>query len=152
MSQNLTHEQARELIERCGAPVPEWLESPKQRLSKFGNVKKEIDGITFDSTLEADAYQIIKQWERAGEIVELKLQPEFTLQESFKDPFGKTHRAIKYRADFSFRRVGDLLRTVVDAKGMLTKEFRTKEKMFRERYPHKLEIWTRQTIKELRRG
>ena len=152
MSANLTHDEARTLLENAGAPIPEWLESPKQRLAKFGNVKKCIDGITFDSALEADAYQIIKQWERAGIITELKLQPEFTLQESFKDQFGKTHRAIKYRADFSFRRVGELLRTVVDAKGILTKEFRTKEKLFRERYPHKLEIWTRQTIKELRRG
>lgn len=148
----MTHEEARILLSNAGAPIPEWLESPKQRLSKFKNIKKTIDGITFDSTLEADAYQIIKQWERAGTIVELKLQPEFTLQESFRDPSGKLHRSIKYRADFSFRHIADLLRTVVDAKGLRTKEFALKEKMFHERYPHKLEIWDRSRLRELSRG
>ena len=40
----------------------------------------------------------------AGEITELKLQPQFTLQEAYTTPEGKRVQAIRYQADFSYKR------------------------------------------------
>ncbi|EQA5494605.1 DUF1064 domain-containing protein, partial [Listeria monocytogenes] len=60
------------------------------------------------------------------------LQPEFILQDSFVKN-GKKHHAIKYRADFLVR-YKDGHEELIDIKGMLTKEFRIKQKLFEMRY------------------
>ena len=41
---------------------------------------------------------------QAGKIRDLKLQPQYTLQESTLPPEGERVRAIKYVADFSYER------------------------------------------------
>ena len=55
----------------------------------------------FDSIRESQRYKELKLLERAGEISNLKLQPKFLLQDSFKKN-GKTYRKIEYIADFSY--------------------------------------------------
>lgn len=70
-------------------------------MNKYGNKKAVRNGITFDSQKEAARYDQLMLRLCAGEIRDLKLQPEFTLQEAFTTPLGERVRAIKYRADFS---------------------------------------------------
>lgn len=135
--------------------------SSGSRKEKYGRVKKEVDGIVFDSTSEAEAYKVLKLWESIHAISGLKLQPVFVLQEKFTeastDGPRKSHRAIKYIADFQFswpssnRFVSSV--TVVDVKGVLTPAFRIKEKLFRQKFPDlDLQIWNRDRVRELSRG
>lgn len=72
--------------------------------NKYGNKKAVRNGITFDSQKEAARYDQLMLLVCAGEIRDLKLQPEFTLQEAFTTPLGERVRAIRYRADFSYER------------------------------------------------
>ncbi len=100
--------------------------------SKYKNKKQAYDGHTFDSIAELRRYKELLILVRAGTISGLTLQPSYELQPAFKAG-GKTVRAIHYIADFQYSERG---RTVVeDVKGVRTKEFNLKEKLFRFRYP-----------------
>lgn len=105
--------------------------------NKYNAKKTEVDGIWFDSKREAARYGELKMLKNSQEYTEritgLKLQPEFVLQESFKDSHGKTHRAIKYRADFEYYQNGHHI--VEDVKGKETPVFKLKAKLFIKRYP-----------------
>ena len=73
---------------------------------------------------------------RAGKIRDLKLQPQFTLQESYKTPEGKRVQAIRYVADFSYFDC-DLGKDVVeDVKSRATKTrvYEMKRKLLLERF------------------
>ena len=119
------------------------------RREKYGRIKKTVAGITFDSTVEAEAWRILKLWEAAGAITELEVQPEFQLEPGFVID-GRKVRAIKYRADFMF--VKDGRKTVVDVKGVQTQAFCIKAKLFKARFPQLVfEIWNREKVKELSR-
>lgn len=100
--------------------------------SKYNAKKVVIDDIKFDSKAEAAYYQQLKLLKMTGEVVSFDLQPEFVLQESFRKN-GKLYRAIKYKADFLVR-YKDGHEELIDIKGMLTKEFRIKQKLFELRY------------------
>ncbi|XAO18347.1 hypothetical protein [Listeria phage vB_Lmo_C2] len=100
--------------------------------SKYNAKKVVIDNIKFDSKAEAAYYQQLKLLKMTGEVVSFDLQPEFVLQESFRKN-GKLYRAIKYKADFLVR-YSDGHEELIDIKGMLTKEFRIKQKLFELRY------------------
>ncbi|MCL2223606.1 MAG: DUF1064 domain-containing protein [Defluviitaleaceae bacterium] len=65
--------------------------------SKYGNQKTTLDGHTFDSKAEALRYHELKLLEKAGEILQLELQPKFTLV-----PKTKKRRAVTYTADFRY--------------------------------------------------
>lgn len=100
--------------------------------SKYNAKKVVIDNIKFDSKAEAAYYQQLKLLKLTGEVTSFDLQPEFTLQDSFRKN-GKLYRAIKYKADFLVR-YSDGHEELIDIKGMLTKEFRIKQKLFEMRY------------------
>ncbi|EKZ4881536.1 DUF1064 domain-containing protein [Listeria monocytogenes] len=100
--------------------------------SKYNAKKVVIDNIKFDSKAEAAYYQQLKLLKMSGEVVSFDLQPEFILQYSFRKN-GKLYRAIKYKADFLVR-YSDGREELIDIKGMLTKEFRIKQKLFEMRY------------------
>ena len=69
------------------------------RNGKYNAVKTQIDGIIFDSKKEAEYYEKLLILKQAGEVIDIKLQPEFELQEGYiKD--GAKIRPIKYIADF----------------------------------------------------
>lgn len=87
---------------------------------------------TFDSQKEARRYDELALLLRAGKISDLRLQPEFTLQESFVDSTGEVFRAIKYKADFSY--ILDGVRVVEDVKGMKTKDYEMKRKLVRDKF------------------
>lgn len=104
-------------------------------MAKYGNRKTVRNGITFDSQKEAARYDALMLLLAAGEIKDLRLQPEFTLQEAFTTPDGERVRAVRYRADFLYkRRVKEGVdtrweRVVEDVKGFRTKDYELKRKL-----------------------
>ena len=102
-------------------------------MNKYGNVKTTLDGITFDSKLEASRYAELKLLERAGEIQQLQLQPKFTLQDAFEKN-GKKYRAIVYIADFMYFDNQKRKWIVEDTKGMKTDVYELKKKLFEYKF------------------
>ncbi len=105
--------------------------------NKYRNTRIEVDGIIFASKKEAARYECLKARQSAGKITGLKCQPEFVLQDGFRDSDGRYWRPIKYVADFEyFTPTGKYI--VEDVKGskyMITDVFKLKEKLFRRKYP-----------------
>lgn len=103
---------------------------------KYHNKKTFIDGIKFDSKLEAERYAQLKMMECAGVIRDLELQPEYELIPSFRKN-GKTWRKTVYKADFRYILCDD--KTIIeDVKGstaVITDVFRLKQKLFEYKYP-----------------
>ena len=110
------------------------LPKPKLPPSKYNAHKTTIDGITFDSKKEADYYCYLKLLKRAGEIKDFELQPEFVLQDGYRDAAGKWVRPIIYRADFRVT-YADGREVVIDTKGCRTQVYAMKKKMLLKRYP-----------------
>lgn len=119
--------------------------------TKYGNKKKSIDGITFDSKREADVYLRLKDMEQRGLISDLQIHPKWELQPKLteqvvvhlKTKDKVVERTIQlpitYTADFAFAQ-GEELR-VVDvkiSKYMLPKEYVLKKKMMR--YVHNIAL------------
>ena len=71
---------------------------------------------------------------RAEIITDLRLQPQFTLQESYITENGKRIRAIRYTADFSYRFGGKLVVEDVKSTATRTKEYLRNKKMMRSKY------------------
>lgn len=106
-------------------------------MRKYHNKKTFIDGIKFDSKLEAERYAQLKMMERAGVIRDLELQPEYELIPSFKKD-GKTWRKTVYKADFRYILCDDDKTIIEDVKGstaVITDVFRLKQKLFEYKYP-----------------
>lgn len=93
------------------------------RKRKYNNQPTEVDGIRFDSQKEAERFRELKLMAKAGQITDLKLQPEFTLQEAYTTPDGEKVRAIRYRADFSYRNDKGLV--IEDVKSDATRKNKT---------------------------
>lgn len=93
-------------------------------MNKYGNKKAVRNGIIFDSQKEAARYDQLMLRLCAGEIRDLKLQPEFTLQEAFTTPLGAVH----------------WLPVVEDVKGFRTKEYELKKKLMAGRGIHVVEV------------
>ena len=101
------------------------------RYSKYKALKTKIDDIVFDSALEAKRYKQLKLFEDAGAIKNLILQPKFRLMDGFKYD-GKTIRVIDYIADFMYEEDGKII--VEDVKGIRTKDYIIKSKLFIKKY------------------
>lgn len=139
----MTTKEAAQCFRQAGATVPKELAAPSLP-NKFNAKRKTVDGHTFDSTGEAEAYRVLKLWERSGSIRFLELQPQFKLQEK-----AKGRRAIWYRADFSFFDVIQNRWRVVDYKGFKTPVFRLKMKLMAEKFPEvNIELWDRAKVRE----
>lgn len=85
-------------------------EKEKETRSKYGNQPTERvahttgKAIKFDSKKEAARYDELMLLLKVGKIRNLKLQPQYTLQEAYTTPDGERVRAVKYIADFSYER------------------------------------------------
>lgn len=112
-------------------------------MNKYGNKKVIVNGIKFDSKLEARRYCELKLLERAKEIKDLRRQVEFELQPSYKKN-NKIIRSINYVADFVYYDVKRRKTIIEDTKGFKTEIYKLKKKIFEYKYPD-LEI------KEIRR-
>ena len=113
---------------------------PTERVTPSGAV------LRFDSQKEARRYDELAALERAGQIRELRMQVDFTLQEAYTDGEGHRVRAIRYRADFTYEKVrGDpwteyngsfwvLVVEDVKSRATRTKEYIMKRKLMKERF------------------
>lgn len=133
----------KQVLEKLGA-------QQRQRESKYHNQKDSRGEIKFDSKKEARRYDELMVLLRAGKIRNLRLQAQFTLQESYITETGERVRAIRYVADFAYEKAvllgeagtNDPIRkeywvpVVEDVKSSATKteKYKIKAKLFRERY------------------
>ena len=118
------------------------------RRNKYGNIPTTVEGITFDSRLEARRYTELRLLERCGEISDLELQRRYELipaqyevidtGEVYKRGPRKgapkrrsrcVEEAAVYIADFVYRdnRTGEVV--VEDTKGRYTKDYVIKRKL-----------------------
>jgi len=97
-------------------------------MSKYKNIKKVVDGITFHSKKEAERYIVLKLLERTGKISNLILQPKFEIIPKRIRNDGKTTRAAYYIADFQYIKDGEII--VEDVKGFKTEIYKLKKKLF----------------------
>lgn len=81
-------------------------------MSKYGNRKTVLDGITFDSKREATRWQQLKLLERGGLISGLERQVKYELI-----PKQAGERAVSYYADFVYTDKQTGLTVVEDVKG-----------------------------------
>ncbi len=109
-----------------------------KQLKKYRNEKTIIDGIKFDSKLEARRYYELKLLQRAKEIKDLRRQVKFELQPSYKKK-NKTIRSIDYVADFVYYDIKKGKTIIEDTKGFKTEIYKLKKKIFEYKYPN-LEI------------
>lgn len=138
---------AQNLAKQIQAEVQE-----EKKRSKYNNQPTERGQIKFDSKAEARRYDELMLMLKAGKIRDLRLQPQFTLQEAYTTPDGERVRAIIYRADFSYEAeececlVGDygkrttkslgwhLVVEDVKSKPTKTKVYAMKKKMLRDKF------------------
>lgn len=120
---NWTEEDFAEYQKRIGAA------SKPVKKSKYNNHKTVVDGIYFDSKLEADKYSELKLSLKMGVISGFCRQAEFILQEGF----GAT-KPIAYKADFVVFNL-DGTAEIIDTKGFETESFKIKHKLFKGKFP-----------------
>ena len=110
---------------------------------KYHNEPDSRGNLHFDSKKEARRYDELLVLLRAGKIRNLRLQAQYTLQESYITPEGERVRAIRYVADFAYERPamqdsGTVywLPVVEDVKSRATRtaQYEMKKKLLRERF------------------
>nr|DAO35340.1 MAG TPA: Endonuclease [Caudoviricetes sp.] len=106
----------------------------QQAAAKYHNERAERAGIRFDSQKEARRYDELMVMLRAGIISDLRLQPQFTLQESYVTETGERIRAVRYTADFSYKFGGKLVIEDVKSKPTRTKEYLRNRKFMRSKF------------------
>lgn len=95
--------------------------------NKYGAKKVKLDGITFDSKLEAARYTHLKELEAQGLISSIEIHPPYPCEVNGK-------KICLYKADFRY--VNSEGNTVVeDTKGIETPMFRLKKKLVEALYP-----------------
>lgn len=110
--------------------VNKYRNTPTTRVTPSGAV------LHFDSQKEARRYDFLIERERRGEIRDLRLQVDFTLQEAYTDAEGCRVRAIRYRADFTYYEGTQGRQVVEDVKSRptRTREYAMKKKMLKDRF------------------
>jgi hypothetical protein len=93
--------------------------------SKYNAEKATLDNVKFDSRAEAKRYATLKLWERAGQISNLRLQPEYPF-------YVNDQKVFTYRADFSYTQNNSII--VEDVKGFKTPVYRLKKKIIEAFY------------------
>lgn len=110
-----------------GDPEPE-------KGNKYHAEKVDRGKLKFDSRKEARRYDALVVLQSRGEIDDLRVQPEFTLIEAYVTPDGDRVRAMRYRADFSYRRGGELIVEDVKSPATRTRVYLNKRKMMLDKY------------------
>lgn len=98
--------------------------------NKYNSLPTTIDNIKFHSKKESARYVQLKLDEKAGLIKDLKLQVPFELIPKMVIN-GKTERAIKYVADFTYYDPENNY-IVEDVKGMITDIFKIKYRLMKQ--------------------
>lgn len=108
-------------------------------MNKYKAKKVTIDGFTFDSLREGVRYRELRLLERAGEITNLELQPEFPLYCGLNPVKFESGRAAKYKADFRYEELSGKIR-VEDVKGFDTGVSKLKRAMVKAHYGVTVEL------------
>ena len=119
-----------EIARQEGKPPPDKRSATPG--GKYGAVKERRGNIVFDSRKEARRYDALVLLLKAGEIADLRIQPEFTLLEAYTTPDGERVKSMKYRADFSYRENGVLVVEDVKSTATRTRTYLDKRKLMRE--------------------
>ena len=125
---------ARQQVDLSGAAAPAPLHKGSQGNAKYRNTPAERAGVRFDSRKEARRYDELMVMLRAGIISDLRLQQQFTLQESYITETGERIRAVRYTADFSYKFGGKLVVEDVKSKPTRTKEYLRNRKFMRSKF------------------
>ena len=105
-------------------------------MTKYNAKKTEVNGIVFDSKLEAERYMQLRLLEQAGEIGELRLQVEFQIfKGGMNGETGEKTKSRFYVADFVYIDYQNHKLIVEDTKGIETADFRLKWDFARTQYP-----------------
>jgi hypothetical protein len=124
-----TEEQYTEYLRKNNKLPGQGLILTPVKKSKYNANRVRVDGILFDSQLEADYYSDLKLQLKMGTIRGFCRQPEFVLQEGFA-----ATRPITYRPDFIIFH-NDGTAEIIDTKGFETQEFRRTKKLFKAKFP-----------------
>lgn len=122
--------------------------------NKYNARKVAVDGIAFDSVREARRYKELKLMQHAGKISDLRLQVPFELVPALYEHSGEIYtkgkrkgqpkrgkcveKAVIYKADFVYTENG--CQIVEDAKGVPTKDYIIKRKLFKQIYGKEYEF------------
>lgn len=106
--------------------LEEYKQLQQKGKSKYKAKKTSIDGHSFDSLKEANYYEELKLRLRVGEIRGFCIQPIFILAPN-----------LKYKADFIVFN-NDGTSEIIDVKGMKTKEYIVKKKVFEDKFNLKI--------------
>jgi hypothetical protein len=102
--------------------------------SNKGKVRRTVDGIVFDSELEAKYYrEVIRVGMKDGTIFSIQTHPKYRLQDGY-EKYGRKHQAVYYEADFEIVYASKDVE-IVDVKGMPTETALLKRKWFDKKYP-----------------
>lgn len=106
---------------------------PVKSNNKYHAQKTIVGNTTYDSKKEAKRGEYLDWLQKIGQISDLQKQVPFILQESYTNNKGEKIRAIIYVADFVYTQDGQKI--VEDVKGVKTKEYLLKKKIFQYKYP-----------------
>lgn len=98
-----------------------------------------VDGIWFDSTIEANRYKMLKVLERSGHIKNLRVHPRYEITPAGEFG-GVKQRATHYEADFEYEHEGQIV--TEDVKGLVTGDAVRKMKQFAAIYNRQVKIVT----------
>jgi len=107
--------------------------------NKYGAKSVTIDGHVFPSKRESEYYLLYKDMLERGEIVNLELQPRFTLIPAYTTRAGKKVRPCHYTADFLLT-YPDGRKKVVEVKGYRTRDYMLRRKLFEYKYQQFVEF------------
>ena len=108
--ERFTREQLRDFV-ALGLPKDE-------KKLKYSNIPTFVKNQRFDSKKEAKRYIDLVHLERAGQISELEIQPEFEFKINGETFLTSSGRVFKYRADFRY--VEDGKTVIEDVKSPVT--------------------------------
>lgn len=116
----------------AGKPEPgrgtKYHNTPTERITEDGTV------IKFDSQKEARRFDALAARLQAGQISDLRLQVDFTLQEAYTDANGHRVRAIRYKADFTYWERGEMVVEDVKSAATRTDKYKIKRKLLKDRF------------------
>ena len=100
---------------------------------KYNAKKCIVNGKKFASHKEGDRYKVLLQMQKDKEISDLELQKPFVLQEGVVRR-GEKIRPITYVCDFYYWDPKEEAYIVEDVKGIRTRDYQIKKKMFKAKY------------------
>ena len=98
------------------------LKSGYKPRSKFRNIPTEVDGVRFASRAEARRYGELKLLERAGEILQLEMQPKYELMVN-------GIRVGRYTGDFRYVEKGATVVEDVKSKASKTEAYGVRKRL-----------------------